>query len=591
MTDPAIGMRLDEYILEGLLGQGGMARVYRALDTGLHRYAAIKVIDTPHQHDEAYITRFEREAQAIAQLHHPHIVTLYRYGNTGQLLYLAMQYIEGADLHAVLTGYERDREFMEPDEVVRLIGEIGAAIDYAHTHGVIHRDIKPSNVLLDADGRAYLTDFGLALLTDEGTRGDILGSPRYIAPEQAASSAGAVNQSDVYSLGVILYRMVTGRVPFEHGDTLGLLTQHMTQEPTAPSLLRPGISPALETVILKSLAKKPEDRYATAGELAQAVERRMTEGDASTVFPSAVSSLSIIDRVALNMEALPPPSTTARAAAKAAGSVDSPAAGSAPMATSPPAAPALTAAKRKPAPMLWIGAGIVLLLILAGALLLLREDGEEITAAVSPGPSPTPSLIEATDSAEANALPPPSLQPLPTSTVVTIATEPLPTESLPTEPSVPAPTDPPLPDPTNPVPTVAPVATPSGPRLMMFYNLTSFYLYNPNRDMDIRVSELSFESLDENGELSGYWLEGSRWSQFYSFVESFGCVILEVTKADGWLRPSQCRVNNAVITPAQEDDMVFWTQRAGVAQFRILWQGNEIGRCDVTATQCEVYLP
>jgi hypothetical protein len=169
--------------------------------------------------------------------------------------------------------------------------------------------------------------------------------------------------------------------------------------------------------------------------------------------------------------------------------------------------------------------------------------------------------------------------------------ESVPVEPLPTATIVPAPTDSPLLDTTNPAPTATTVPTPSGPRLMMFYDPTSFYLYNPNRDLDIRVSELSFESLDENGELSGYWLEGRRWSQFYSFVESFGCVSLEVTKVDGWLRPSQCRVNNAVITPAQEDDLVFWTQRPGVSKFRILWQGSEIGRCDVTATQCEVYLP
>jgi serine/threonine protein kinase len=207
MNDPLIGKQLDEYILEKLLGQGGMARVYRGLDTGLQRYAAIKVIDTPHQRDESYIARFEREALAIAQLDHPHIVTVYRYGRVGQLLYLAMKYIEGADLQAILNGFEQDKEFMDFDDVTRLLREIGAAVDYAHSQGVIHRDIKPSNVMLDAHGQAYLTDFGLALLTEQGTQGEILGSPKYIAPEQAISSADAVNQSDVYALGVILYRM------------------------------------------------------------------------------------------------------------------------------------------------------------------------------------------------------------------------------------------------------------------------------------------------------------------------------------------------------------------------------------------------
>lgn len=124
----------------------------------------------------------------------------------------------------------------------------------------------------------------------------------------------------------------------------------------------------------------------------------------------------------------------------------------------------------------------------------------------------------------------------------------------------------------------------------MFYNGTSFYLHNPNR-ADIRVSPLVFESLDENGNLSGYWFEGRSWAQFYSLVEEFGCMRLEITKVTGYLRPSQCREYNSSVTPEQNADNVFWTQRPGVAAFRVVWQGQEVGRCSVTANQCEVYLP
>jgi serine/threonine protein kinase len=304
VSDPLIGTQLDEYRLESLLGQGGMARVYRGLDTGLQRYAAVKVIDTPHQQDEGYIARFEREARAIAALDHPHIVSVYRYGRAQNLLYLAMKYIEGADLHAILNGYEQDGQLMPLPEVVRLLREMGSALDYAHSRGVIHRDVKPSNVMLDGQGRSYITDFGLALLADVGTRGEILGSPHYIAPEQAISSAGAVPQSDLYALGVILYRMVTGQLPFVHDDLLELLMMHMTAVPPSPRTIRPEISPALEAVILQALAKEPAARFASGQALATAVENALKE--ATAVPLTAASALTIVDRVALDKETLPP---------------------------------------------------------------------------------------------------------------------------------------------------------------------------------------------------------------------------------------------------------------------------------------------
>lgn len=302
MNDPLIGKRLDEYRLEKLLGQGGMARVYRGMDIGLRRYAAIKVIDTPYRQDEDYIARFEKEARAIAQLDHPHIVTVYRYGRADNLLYLAMRYIEGADLLVILDKYEKDGQLMPTADVTRLVREIGSALDYAHKQGVVHRDIKPSNVMLNAEGSVYLTDFGLALLTDVGTMGKILGSPHYISPEQAVSSAGAVSQSDLYSLGVILFRMVTGRLPFDHEDVLELLMLHMTAEAPDPREFRPDVSPALAQVILRALAKEPAERYPSGRALSDALEAAVSDKAAA---PIELSTLSILDRVALDMEMLP----------------------------------------------------------------------------------------------------------------------------------------------------------------------------------------------------------------------------------------------------------------------------------------------
>lgn len=379
MTDPLIGTQLDEYRLESLLGQGGMARVYRGLDTGLQRYAAVKVIDTPHRQDETYITRFEREARAIAALDHPHIVNVYRYGQAHNLLYLAMKYIEGADLHTILSRYEQDGQLMPVMEMVRLLREMGSALDYAHSHGVVHRDIKPSNVMLDTQGRSYITDFGLALLADVGTRGEILGSPHYVAPEQAVSSAGAVPQSDLYALGVILYRMTTGQLPFVHDDLLELLMLHMTAVPPAPRTIRPDLNPSVEAVILKALAKEPGDRFQSGKALADAVEAALEK----TVFvPSTTAVPTMMDRVALDMETLPPP----------------PAAVTPPLTVPQPTAsmPPLPASSSFSLPLKAVFGGGMLLLLVLAAVFLFRGQAAPDSPGAGVGVSSTPPTAAAT---------------------------------------------------------------------------------------------------------------------------------------------------------------------------------------------------
>jgi len=386
--DQLIGQQLDEYRLEKLLGQGGMARVYRGLDIGLKRYAAIKVIDTPFRRDEEYLRRFEVEAQAIAQLDHPNIVSLYRYGQAHDVLYMAMKYVEGADLHAVLTGYEENGELMPWDEVMRLMREITSALDYAHNKGVIHRDIKPSNIMIDVQGRAYLTDFGLALLTAQGTHGQVFGTPQYIAPEQAISSAGAVSQSDFYAIGVILYRLVTGVLPFDHDDLLEIAMLHMTEPPPLPSQYRPEIEPDLEAVILKSLAKEPKDRYSDGTALMAALERVGQK----PVLPMAAATLSIMDRVALDMEHLPPPPVSTGIQPASPTVTDSsfvvppPPTSEVSAQVSAPITPDDSPIKSAYSPkMLVIGAFILLLLLIGGWSLFGGRDkeGEEIPTAVS----------------------------------------------------------------------------------------------------------------------------------------------------------------------------------------------------------------
>ena len=305
--DDLIGKQLGEYRLEALLAQGGMARVYRAMDVRLRRYVVVKVIDPPFRNDPDYLMRFEREAQAIARLDHPNIVRLYRFDEQDDWLYMAMQHVEGADLGTVLAGYRADKEFVEPDDARRIIGEICSALDYAHQKGIIHRDVKPANILLDRQGRAFLTDFGLALVVEVGTRGEIFGSPHYIAPEQAMSSAKAVPQSDLYSVGVILFEMFTGDVPFNAPEPLDIALLHMSEEPPAPREVRPEINPELEAVILRALAKTPEERYPTGAALAEALDQSLKARSAASLFAkrSTAPRQTIPQLVALKLGDLP----------------------------------------------------------------------------------------------------------------------------------------------------------------------------------------------------------------------------------------------------------------------------------------------
>jgi len=308
--DPYVGLLLDEYRLEELLGQGGMASVYRALDIHLNRFVAIKIVASPYQKDHDYLLRFEREARAIAQLEHPHVIRLYRYGEAQGLLYMAMQYIEGTDLERIIDSYRKTGDYMEMEDILRITREITSALDYIHGRGVIHRDVKSSNIMLDMNGRAILTDFGLVLRMQSGTRGEVFGSPHYLAPEQAISSAQAVPQSDLYSLGIILFEMFTGKFPFDAPDPLDVAMLHIQQAAPLPRSFRPELNRGIENVILKTIAKKPEDRFPTGKDLADALERavNLSASPTETISLPKQTTKTIPERIALDSQRqqLPP---------------------------------------------------------------------------------------------------------------------------------------------------------------------------------------------------------------------------------------------------------------------------------------------
>lgn len=263
----SLGDQLGQYRIESILGHGGMASVYKAYHAKLNRYVAIKVIHAGS--DAAFIARFEREARIIAQLDHPHIVTVYDFAeHTGQP-YLVMKLIEGATLKTLLA-----QGALKPDDILSVMAPIASALDYAHQQGVLHRDIKPSNILLDKQATPYLADFGLARLTDnpESTisEGMLLGTPHYISPEQVIG--GKIDhRADLYSLGVVLYEMFVGTVPFREGTPYTILQDHVTRELPPPRAANPSIPESVESVLVRATAKDPADRYPSAKVMIQAL--------------------------------------------------------------------------------------------------------------------------------------------------------------------------------------------------------------------------------------------------------------------------------------------------------------------------------
>ncbi|MGC8874711.1 MAG: Stk1 family PASTA domain-containing Ser/Thr kinase [Chloroflexia bacterium] len=269
------------YELEQLLGQGGMAQVYRARDRVLGRSVAVKVLRPEYANDVSFVARFQREARAAANLVHPNIVSVYDVGQDGNQHYIVMEYIAGR----TLKEWIRERAPLPVDMALRIAEEVCAALEYAHRHGIIHRDIKPQNILLDEDGEVVkVADFGIAKsrLDPESTADRLaLGTVKYISPEQARG-VEVVPQSDLYSLGVVLYEMLTGQQPFDGETPISIALQHLEAEPPPPRQVNPYIPPAVEAIVLRALAKDPRSRYASAREMRQALERYRLAGMETT---------------------------------------------------------------------------------------------------------------------------------------------------------------------------------------------------------------------------------------------------------------------------------------------------------------------
>jgi serine/threonine-protein kinase len=257
------------YRPEELIGQGGMGVVYRARDLRLKRIVALKVMAPELAADERFRERFAREAELAMSLEHPNVVPIHDAGELDGRLYLVMRLVEGTDLRALL----REQGALEPRRALAIVAQVANALDAAHAKGLVHRDVKPSNVLLDHDEHVYLADFGLtrSFGSTSSTDGPSVGTPAYLAPEQIEGQE-IDGRADVYSLGCLLYECLTGAPPFAGSSRLAVAWAHLEEEPPAVTERRGDLAPAIDGVVRKAMAKDPDDRYATCGELATAAE-------------------------------------------------------------------------------------------------------------------------------------------------------------------------------------------------------------------------------------------------------------------------------------------------------------------------------
>jgi Serine/threonine protein kinase len=285
--DDLIGTTLGNYRILEAIGQGGMARVYKAHQENLGRDVAIKVLPPWYTTDRSFVERFNLEARLVASLSHPNIVTVHDANEQNGHLYIVMQLVDGGTFKQRLDQLQRAGKMIDPTEVVSIFVQLADALSYAHAQGVIHRDIKPVNVLLERSGRPILSDFGIAkVLASTKTHltrpGAGVGTPEYMSPEQC--QGGPVDgRADIYALGVMLFEAQTGRTPFVSDNYPALAHSHIYEQPPRPRAINPTIHPVIEHIILTALMKNPMQRYQTARDMAEALKQALVMMNGSVI--------------------------------------------------------------------------------------------------------------------------------------------------------------------------------------------------------------------------------------------------------------------------------------------------------------------
>lgn len=522
-----IGTKLGDYELVELMAAGGMARIYKGIDHSLNRTAAVKVLmrellDT----DETLTERFQREARAIARLDHENIVPVFQFKEQDGYYFMAMKYIDGKDLADELNNLRRRGKNMEVRRALRILGQVASALDYAHSLDIIHRDIKPSNILLDRTDKAILTDFGLALWQSmDKTMGTAFGTPRYIAPEQALASEKSVPQSDIYSLAVVLYEILTGDMLFRADTPMQIALSHISEPPPPPRSINPNIPEAVEHELLRALSKDPRKRHHTASEFINAVrdaygaQLNQPEGPPpAPMTPSKTPVLSDSSQRPSIPAVLPAsaPSVPAPSAASPSPVHD----GKTEHAHAPFALPGASSASARPPaksgrPLPLIAVAVIVLALVGGGALLLSGQN----AAGDAAPTTAASLADAATAA----------------------------------------------------PTSAPTAIPAGAAdspLLLRYDWSAVVFRNRTDQRQ------SFRGLEIA------WENGGRLAISADDLAPAGCAIVYQQPRDFDARAFGCTGNQRPIT-VSNPNQYFW-RSTSIPRFEVLLNGVVIGRCEAT---------
>jgi tetratricopeptide (TPR) repeat protein/serine/threonine protein kinase len=435
-----IGREIGGYRIVEQIGMGGMATVFKAYDAKTERYVALKILPQQYAKDPTFVTRFENEARAIARLEHLHILPVFAFGEDDGITYMAMRYLD--------TGTLSDRIRQGPlplSEAARILRQLGEALDYAHANGILHRDIKPSNALLDKAGNAYLTDFGIAKMVGGSasaldlTGSGMIGTPFYMSPEQCRGEKDLTPASDLYSLGIVLYEMITGHVPYRAETPLAVVQMHVMDPLPPPQKVRPELNDAAAAVVAKALSKNPSDRYPTGKALADAFDHALSSGETAVGMHTPPETPTIVGDMPTSTVR---PTATIPSAAQPTGTVASAGAGA------PPTTGTVTIIKEGRSPVPYLVGGIVAIFaIIAFVIVALPpETRDSIFARVG--------LVEPT--------PTPTLTATPTATSTATPTETATPTVTPTETATPTPTETATPTQTpTPTETATPTITPT----------------------------------------------------------------------------------------------------------------------------------
>lgn len=607
MSDPLIGHQLANFRIEKVVGRGGMATVYQGLDIVLNRPVAVKVIHQLYRDNPVYTRRMQRESQMIATWRHPNIVQVYYADFENEVPYFIMEYVDGPDLRHILDSYHSQDELMPVDDVLRIAEVLADALDFAHKQGVIHRDIKPSNIMVSKTGTILLTDFGLALELKEGTLGESFGTPHYMAPEQAKQASDAIPASDLYSLGVILYEMLTGHLPFEADAITGVIIKSLTADLPDATSFNPELPVAINDVFQKALSRDVLQRYKSGQEFIGAATAALGKNNTSLEsLENLVTNLIEQEKTAVALNA--DPSLASRLVLSLSNRqrldkiIQSEIKGNVHPdsfpATQPDRPPFFAGRIFGADPSLplrsaiwpWILGGVIFFFGLFAAIWGFQRINAEPPAVAIVTVDNTPTFEPEPTELSGTMLPP---------VVMTTAEAEEENATVMTEPTATL-TFTPVPiDTTTPVPTTIPSSTPPSPTptridkpdvILIYESPNAMYVYNPT-DVEVDVSLLSFTALD--GEMNQLeWGYNARfWGR--TTIEPQKCNALEIGQPRPNLRDPRCTDFNWINNPGSQSTARFWVERPeeNVELFAVFWGGELVRTCAIDAKVCRIELP